>query len=276
MWALTADDTEGERMAEAPSFFTDGQAYERLMGRWSRAAGEIFLDWLSLPAGLNWLDVGCGTGAFTELIVERVAPSHVSAIDPAEDQIAYARTRPAAAKVSFHVGNAQSLPFAGDEFDVAAMGLVIAFVPDPLKSVTEMMRVVKPGGTVATYMWDLLGKGYTQHPLRDALTAMNAGAPTLPGAANSRLDNLRGFFQTAGLNLITTRAIEITVSYDGFDEYWATETGLANDIVQRIRKMTAPEVERLKAYLREHLPTETGGRIAYLARANAVKGVVPG
>ena len=76
-------------MVEAASFFIDGQAYERLMGRCSRAVGEVFLDWLSLSKGLKWLDVGCGTGAFTELIIERVAPLHVSAIDPAEAQIAY-------------------------------------------------------------------------------------------------------------------------------------------------------------------------------------------
>ena len=81
-------------MGNTMSFFTDGQAYERLMGRWSRAAGETFLDWLSPPKGLNWLDVGCGTSAFTELVIDRCAPVHITAIDPAEDQIAYARNRP--------------------------------------------------------------------------------------------------------------------------------------------------------------------------------------
>src|SRR5262249_11188999 len=134
----------GEQMAEGASLFTDGQAYERLMGRWSRAAGEVFLDWLSLPRGLQWLDVGCGTGAFTELVIDRCAPSPISAIVPAEDQIASARNRVAAKRAAFRTGDAQLLPFADREFDVAAMALVISFVPDAAKAVAEMKRVVKP------------------------------------------------------------------------------------------------------------------------------------
>ena len=107
------------------SFFTDGQAYERLMGRWSRAAGKAFLDWLSLPKGLDWLDVGCGSGAFTELVLDHCAPSSMSAIDSSEDQIAYACGRPAANRVRFLTGDAQSLPFADRAFDAAAMALVV-------------------------------------------------------------------------------------------------------------------------------------------------------
>ena len=85
----------------AESFFTDGEAYEQFMGRWSRAAGEQFIDWLAVPVGQKWLDVGCGTGAFTELVLARCKPSTIDAIDPAEDQIAFARRRPGAAQASF-------------------------------------------------------------------------------------------------------------------------------------------------------------------------------
>ena len=103
------------------------------MGHWSRAAGETFLDWLALPAGLSWLDVGCGTRAFTELITERCKPAQVSGIDPSEDQIAYARKRSSTAHAKFCSGDAQALPYADDEFDVAAMALVISFVLDPIR-----------------------------------------------------------------------------------------------------------------------------------------------
>ena len=83
-------------MPEERNFFTDGAAYERLMGRWSVPVGEVFLDWLAQPEGLRWLDVGCGNGAFTELIVARCAPADVQGLDPSEAQIAYARERPGA------------------------------------------------------------------------------------------------------------------------------------------------------------------------------------
>jgi ubiquinone/menaquinone biosynthesis C-methylase UbiE len=256
------------------SFFTDGAAYERLMGRWSRAVGEIFLDWLALPKGLNWLDVGCGTGAFTELLLARCAPQKISAIDPAEDQIAFARTRPGVSGVTFRVGDAQSLPFADSTFDAAAMALVISFVPDAAKAVAEMRRVVKPGGTAGTYMWDSLGRGYIQQPLIDALQAMNIEVPPSPARKNSRMEELRQFFEAAGFDQVETRAIAIEVSYPSFDDYWSSQTGLGNPAVQAIRKMPTADVERLKANLRATLPVHDG-RIAYPARANAVKGRVP-
>ena len=77
-------------VAETQIRFDDGAAYERMMGNWSRRAGNIFLDWLAAPPGLKWIDVGCGNGAFTELIVERCAPAEVQGIDPSEGQLAFA------------------------------------------------------------------------------------------------------------------------------------------------------------------------------------------
>jgi ubiquinone/menaquinone biosynthesis C-methylase UbiE len=262
-------------MAEAAGYFADGQAYERLMGRWSSAVGEVFLDWLSLPNGLNWLDVGCGTGAFTELVINRCAPSNICAIDPAPDQIAYARNGPAASRATFRTGDAQSLPFADREFDVAAMALVISFVPDASKAVAEMKRVVKQQGTVAAYMWDSLGGGYVQRPLMEALGAMGIDVPPAAGAKNSRIEEMQSLLERAGLDHVATRTIEIEVSYANFEEYWSAQTGLANPIVQAIRKMSKQDISALQTNLREHLPTNSNGGIAYPARANPVKGRVP-
>ena len=124
--------------------FDDGAAYERYMGKWSQLAGETFLDWLAPKPGLRWLDVGCGNGAFTEMLVERCAPASVDGIDPSEAQLAYARTRPASRVAQFRQGDAMALPFPDDTFDAAVMPLVIFFVPDPAKGVAEMARVVAP------------------------------------------------------------------------------------------------------------------------------------
>src|SRR5215469_15705919 len=124
-------------MADRENIFTDGTAYERMMGRWSVLAGAVFLAWLDQPPDLRWLDVGCGNGAFTELLIARTAPAEVQAIDPSEEQLAHARTRRGARIAAFHQGEAQSLPFPDRRFDVTAMALVITFVPDPAKAVAE-------------------------------------------------------------------------------------------------------------------------------------------
>jgi ubiquinone/menaquinone biosynthesis C-methylase UbiE len=256
-------------------YFTDGAAYDRLMAPWSRAAGKEFLDWLAAPQGLRWLDVGCGTGAFTEVVLEQCKPRDVSAVDPAEDQIAYARTKPVAKQVSFRLADAQKLPFANGEFDVAAMALVITFVPDPKQAIAEMRRVVKSGGIIGTYVWDFLGKGNTQQPLREAVEAMGIAVLPTPGHIHSRLESLRAIFTGAGLDAVSVRPIEVEVSYANFDEYWTAQTGFANTVVQHMRKMTEAQIEDLKARLREHLPRDKSGRIVYKAWANAAKGQVP-
>jgi SAM-dependent methyltransferase len=105
--------------------FDDGAAYEQYMGKWSQLAGETFLDWLAPKSGLRWLDVGCGNGAFTEMLVERCAPISVQGIDPSEAQLAFARTRPASRVAQFRQGDAAAQPFLDDSFDAAVMPLVI-------------------------------------------------------------------------------------------------------------------------------------------------------
>jgi ubiquinone/menaquinone biosynthesis C-methylase UbiE len=263
-------------MAENTIYFTDGAAYDRLMAPWSRAVGQQFVDWLALPPGLRWLDVGCGTGAFTELLLGQTNPFDVSAVDPAEDQIAYARTKPAAKHVNFRQAEAQKLPFADGEFDVAAMALVITFVPEPAQALAEMKRVVKPGGVIGTYVWDFLGKGNTQQPLREAVEAMGISVLPMAGHIHSRLESLNAIFTGAGLDAVSVRPIEIEISYASFDEYWTAQTGFANTVVQHMRKMSEAQVEEVKTHLREHLPRDKSGRIVYKAWANAAKGRVPG
>src|SRR5689334_8880244 len=94
-----------------PLHFNDGAAYERYMGQWSRPVGKAFLEWLKPRAGLTWLDVGCGNGAFTELVFERCAPAAIDGVDPSEEQLAFARTRPSASLARFTRAGAESLPF---------------------------------------------------------------------------------------------------------------------------------------------------------------------
>ncbi len=120
-------------MGTQPIRFDDGDAYERLMGIWSGLVGQVFLDWLSPASVQRWADIGCGTGAFTELILRKCAPATVDGIDPSDGQLAYARTRAGAQGAVFQRGDATALPYADASFDIAVMALVIHFVTDPAK-----------------------------------------------------------------------------------------------------------------------------------------------
>jgi SAM-dependent methyltransferase len=253
--------------------FEDGAAYERYMGKWSQLAGEAFLDWLGAGAGWRWLDVGCGNGAFTELIVERAAPQSVQGIDPSPAQLAFARTRHTAGVAEFRQGDAMALPFDAATFDAAVMPLVIFFVPEPSRGVAEMTRVVRPGGTVAAYGWDLANGGFPYAPLQEEMRGMGVPVPMPPSPDASRIDVLRDLWQKAGLQSIETREITIHRTFTNYDDYWATVL-LAPSVGPKLRAMSADDLAGLKERLRTRLPADAAGRITCPARANAVKGIV--
>ncbi|HEY7578074.1 MAG TPA: methyltransferase domain-containing protein [Acetobacteraceae bacterium] len=260
-------------MSEPAIRFEDGAAYERGMGRWSRLAGEIFVDWLAPPAGRRWVDVGCGSGAISELLYQRCAPAEVQGVDPSSAQLAFARERPGAKDAVFQIGDAMALPFANDRFDAAVMALVIFFVPDPAKGVAEMARVVRPGGTVAAYAWDMAGGGFPWDQVRAALRDVGIAPLSPPSVAASRMDALRDLWAGAGLRSVETREITVQRSFADFDEYWTMSTG-AGSIRPTVAAMPRGDVERLKQLVRARLPVDASGRITYSARANAVKGYV--
>ncbi len=259
-------------MSEAESFFTDAEAYELTIGRWSRVAGGIFLDWLSLPDGLRWLDVGCGTGSFTELVLDGCAPSTISAIDSSEEQIAFAKARPKAGRVDYRQGDAMSMPFGDGEFDVAVMALVIQYVDDRTTAMAEMKRVVRHGGTVAAYVWPASDEGHPQQPLNDALAQMGVAPRRTPGDQVRPIGALMDLFDASGLEDIDGRGIEFRLTFKDFDDYWATQTAEFSKLI--FPTLTDTDVERLESSLRNTLPTDADGGIAYMARANAVKGRV--
>jgi SAM-dependent methyltransferase len=254
--------------------FDDGAAYERYMGKWSQLAGETFLDWLALQAGLRWLDVGCGNGAFTEIIVERCAPVSVQGIDPSEEQLGYARTRPASRVAQFRQGDAMAQPFPDDTFDVAVMPLVIFFVPAPAKGVAEMARVVCPGGTVSAYAWDMVGGGFPYEALKVEMRELGVEVPEPPSPEASQIDALRDLWTGAGLDAVETRAITVQRTFADFADYWTTVLG-GPSVGPKLEEMASEDLALLKARMRARLSSDATGRITYSARANAVKGRVP-
>jgi len=254
--------------------FEDGAGYEQMMGIWSRLAGDVFLDWLAPQPAQRWLDVGCGNGAFTELLVQRCAPSAVDGIDPSAAQIDFARARPAGRVARFQIGDAMALPFPDASFDVAAMALVIFFVPDPAGAVAQMRRVVRPGGVVCTYAWDILGGGFPNAPLGRVLKDMGVPAPLPPSVEAARMDALRTLWADAGLTDIDTREITVQRHFENFEDLWSTMT-LSASMRVRIAAMTADQVAEARRRLRANLG-DPDGAITCSGRANAIRGIVPG
>ena len=258
-------------MSSVPTIqFNDGSAYERFMAPWSRSAGMLFLDWLQLCEGLDWADIGCGNGAFTDLLLARCTPAFVGAIDPSAAQIAAARRRIAARQVELSVGDAMALPYADARFDVAVMALVLFFVSDPRKGVAEMLRVTKPGGMVASYTWDILRGGTPTQLVWDALRDIGQYVVLPPSADISRFEALKALWSEFGLGEIETRELVVERTFADFDDYWLSmvvsgPTGIAE-------RLSDAETAEMKRILRARLPASASGAITVHGWATAIKG----
>ena len=261
-------------MSQAPIRFDDGTAYEHLMGVWSRSAGRTFLDFLSPLPNQNWLDVGCGNGAFTDLVMQNCAPGGMHGIDPSEGQLAYARKRLAGTRAVLQQGDAMALPFEDDRFDVAIMALVIHFVPDPARAVTEMTRVVRPGGTVASYVWAYDEALSPLDPFDAEFASAGVTGPTPPSLSAVSLHALGRLWSHAGLEDLQTRTIATERTFVDFDEMWTSVVGTGR-LKSTVATVEPAALARIQAGLRTRLPADPQGRITYLAKANAIKGRVP-
>ena len=253
--------------------FDDGAVYEEFMGAWSRLAGNTFLQWLAPAPGLRWADVGCGNGAFTELLVQRCAPLEVQGIDPSQGQLAYARTRLPGEPVQWRQGDAMALPYGDASFGAAVMALVIFFVPEPAKGVAEMARVVGPGGSVSAYAWDILGGGFPFAALQQEMAALGSPPVWPPSVAAADIEALQSLWAGAGLVEIETRVIEVERTFTDFASFWKIAQG-GPGIGARVAALPPGSVELLQARLRARLSAEGDRPFTYAARAHAVKGRV--
>lgn len=254
----------------APIQFTDGDAYERFMAPWSRSAGTLFLDWIKPKAGLAWVDIGCGNGAFTELVFARSAPSSVCGIDPSQALIDAARKRLPADRVELSVGDALSLPYDDRRFDVSVMALVLFFVPDPERGAAEMVRVTKPGGLVASYTWDVRRGGTPAEPLWEQLELMGKTAVRPPSADVSRFEALKKLWAKLGLRAIATRELVVERTFADFEDYWHSMVVSSPSGI--MEKLTDAESAQLRALLVERLPASANGEITVHSCATAIMG----
>jgi len=237
----------------ASGTWSNPDAYEAFMGRWGLPAAEAVLDRLKLPSGLSWMDVGCGTGASTQVILSVTDPLEVLGVDPAESFIAAARERFRDPRVRFAVGSAESLPAPDDRYDVVLSALVLHFVQDASASMAEMARVARSGGILVSYIWDIENEEQFTRPFwraaKEVDPAANTWDRTLQRAISSR-GPLLELFAHSGLEQVTTQEIIFEVVFREFDDYWQPCILKGTSPVQKYASSLAPEQQ---VVLREHL-----------------------
>src|SRR5205085_4462988 len=210
------------------SEWASGDAYEPYVGCWSRLVAREFLSWLKAPKNMRWLDVGCGTGALSQTILDGAAPSLVQGVDPSEDYVNYASKHITDARARFDVGDARSLSYQTASFDVVVSGLALNFVPEPAVAVSEMARVARVGSTVALYVWDYAGEMQLMRHFWEAAATLDPAAKELDEGKRfpicNRMSLLR-LFRDAGLRQTEARAVDVPTVFRSFDDYWSPFLG---------------------------------------------------
>ena len=251
-----------------------GEVYEPYVGRWSRLVAAEFLAWLGAPPGLDWLDVGCGTGALAEAVAEAHAPKRLAGIDPSSGFLEFARRR-LGSPAELRQADAQALPFGAAEFDRVVSGLVLNFVPDQKRAAGEMARVLRPGGEAALYVWDYSGRMEMMRRFWDAAVALDSRAQGLDEAQRfpiCRPEALQALFEAAGLSPVETRAIEVPTVFRDFEDYWTPFLGGQAPAPAYCMSLSEEARAALRERLRATLPTQADGSIRLIARAWAVRG----
>jgi len=255
-----------------------GNLYEPYVGRWSRLVAKDFLQWLALPAQLDWLDVGCGTGALTQTILQQTNPGSVTGIDPSAGFIDYAKAHVSDPQVTFEVGDAQSLPVKSARFDAAVSGLVLNFVPKPLLAAQEMARAVRSGGTVAAYVWDYAGKMELMRYFWDAAVELDPDTYKLVESLRFPIcqpNALVALWSEVELRDVQLREIDVPTTFKDFNDYWNPFLGGQGPAPSYAMSLSEERRVALRDQIRAMLPIETNGSIPLIARAWAVRGRRP-
>ena len=246
-------------------------AYGLFTGRFSEPLAQEFADFVGPTPGQRVLDVGCGPGALTQVLVAAVGRSAVYAVDPSEAFVDAARAR--LPGVDVRRAAAEDLPYAEDTFDVALAQLVVHFMADPVAGLTEMARVTKTDGVVAACVWDNGGGCGPLSPLWRAAQEIDPTASDESGAAGAREGQLAELARAAGLAQVRPARLTVDVSFETFQQWWEPLTLGVGSGGAYVQGLDEPTRQALRDRLERAL-----GPVPFIASASAwcVRAVVAG
>lgn len=251
------------------------------MGRHSWSLAPLLIAFAAPHAKGKALDVGCGTGNLAVELAKNSALTSIDAFDFSPPYIAYAKARGADSRVNFQTADACAIPFADGTFDLTLSMLVLAFIPEPQRAVREMVRVTKPGGTVAACMWDLRGGLVFGRMFWDTAAALDPKAVEVRRQTMSRpitrQGGIAGEFKTAGLQNVQETVLTISMSFANFEDFWAPFEGRESAFAVYVSELDAAQKDKFKNALRlAYLDGAPDGARNYFASAWAARGMREG
>jgi SAM-dependent methyltransferase len=255
--------------------WSGGSAYDGYVGRWSRLVAAEFVPWLPVPTGATWIDVGCGTGELTRSILRLAAPGKVVSLDPSSGYLDHARATTTDPRVEFRQGNDQDVRSIAITADAVVSGLVLNFVPDAVEALRSAAEVTSPGGLIAAYVWDYEDGMMMMRHFWDAAIEEDPAARSKGEGSRFPLckpDPLKAAFDTAGLSDVVIRPIDVTDSFENFEEYWAPFLSGEAAAPGYLASLPAQRQAKVREIVRNRVPIAADGSITLTCRAWAVRG----
>jgi ubiquinone/menaquinone biosynthesis C-methylase UbiE len=250
--------------------YEDGAGYDRWTARWSEQMARILVPWLGARRDARWLDVGCGTGAVSDAVMDLAWPGEVTGIDSSAPFLELARRKVPGAR--FDHGKAVPLPYPDGSFEAVVSSLLVAYLPDPAAALREMARVAVPGGVVGVVVWD--AKEDLGHPYREAAKAAGVAdvEEVFPAEALEREDALSAALGSAGLREVQVQRLATRVAFEGFDDYWASMLARKGKTTEHLESLPASTQAVLRESLRALVEPKPGAKVVVEAVAWAGKG----
>lgn len=251
------------------SFDVAAEAYDRFMGRYSAPLAVGFADWVGVRPGMRALDVGCGPGALAAVIADRLGAPAVTAVDPSETFVVAARRR--LPGVDVRLATAEALPFDDSGFDVTLASLVVHFMTDPAAGVGEMVRVTRPGGVVATCVWDFAGGRAPQSLFFQALREVAGDIDDETARAGAAPGQLAALLIAAGCRGVESGEVTVTLVMDSFGQWWEPYTLGVAPAGRQLARLDDDAREQVRRRCRELVGD---GPLTMLATAWVARGTV--
>ncbi len=257
--------------------WNSAELYESYVGRWSRQTAVEFLKWINKEKGLEWIEVGCGTGALTQEILKTQEPKKVTGVDQSNEYVLFMRQNINDPRAEFITGDACKLPIEDNSADVIVSGLVLNFIDDIAGALNEFKRITRSSACISAYVWDYAGKMELMRYFWDAAVSLFDDANELDEGVRFKICNperLKSLFVSAGLRNVETVNIDIPTVFNDFDDYWKPFFSGIGPAPGYCMSLTEEKRELLKKKIYSNLPIGNDGRIELIARAIAVKGYI--
>jgi trans-aconitate methyltransferase len=251
------------------------QGYDLYVGRWSQLISQDFIDWLNPKSNLKWLEIGCGTGALTKVIVDKCSPAYLLAVDKSDSYLTKAKESIDSKNVDFSNVDLSSYPLK-EEFDQVTSGLVLNFIPQIHELLLHLMKNLRSGGQLSAFVWDYGGHYQPMRHFWDAAKEVSPGAEKYDAGVKFDIctkEKLIQLFELLGLNEVQFTTIERIATFRNFDDYWLPIASAQGSVTEYISTLAEKEKDRLKETIKRRLPIAFNGEIKLIISALAVKGL---